>query len=174
MGGALMKEIYSLYISLAALVVSVFSLGWNFYRDVILKPRLRVTVAITNIITGAEAEGPFINVSGVNHGPGSIICNGVLGKKASWFPFHRKGPKYFYVMEGYDNLLSDRFPKKLEIGDSVNQFFPYNEESFLSINPSHIGLRDTFGRIHWASKKSLEEAKKQFLKEFKKRENEPR
>jgi len=140
----------SLYVSLGALAVSIFSLGWNFYRDVVLKPRLRVTVAITDIIRGADSEGPFINVTGVNHGPGSIICNGVLGKKVSWLPFLKK--KYFYVMEGYDNPLSDRFPKTLEIGDSVNQFFPYNQESFLSTDPTHIGLRDTFGRMHWASR----------------------
>jgi hypothetical protein len=69
-------------------------------------------------------------------------------------------------MEGYDNPHSDRFPKKLEIGDSVNQFFPCNDESFLSIDPTHIGLRDTFGRMHWASNKSLKQAKKDFFKEF--------
>lgn len=161
----------SLYVSLGALAVSIFSLGWNFYRDVVLKPRLRVSIAITDIIRGAESEGPFINVTGVNHGPGSVICNGVLGKKVSWLPFHKK--KYFYVTEGYDNPLSDRFPKKLEIGDSVNQFFPYNQESFLSIDPSRIGLRDTFGRMHWASRKSLREAKKQFLKEFHKKDSGP-
>ena len=44
-----MKEIYALCISLAALLVSMFSLGWNFYRDVILKPRLKVTIKISKI-----------------------------------------------------------------------------------------------------------------------------
>jgi len=168
-----MAEIYALYISLAALIVSVFSLGWNFYRDVILKPRLKVTVAITSIASRAGTEGPFINVSGVNHGPGSIICNGVLGRKVSWLPFRKKKPKYFYVMEGYDNPLSDRFPKKLEVGDSVKQFFPFNQESFLSVDPSHVGLRDTFGRMHWATRRSLREAKKEFFKDFQKKESGP-
>ena len=167
-----MKEIYALYISLAALIVSVFSLGWNFYRDVILKPMLKVTVSITSIISGAETEGPFINVCGVNHGPGSIICNGVLGKKVSRWPFHRKEP-YFYVTEAYDNSHSDRFPKKLEVGDSVNQFFAFNQESFLSIDPTHVGLRDTFGRMHWASRKSLKEAKKRFFSDFEKKDYSP-
>lgn len=165
-----MKEIYSLYISLAALVVSAFSLGWNFYKDVILKPRLRVIVAIIHVTGSGRTEGPYINVSGVNHGPGPIIVNGMLGQKVSWLPFRRKGSKYFYVMEGYDNPLSDRLPKRLEPGDSVNQYLPCNNESFLSIDPSHIGLRDTFGRMHWASRRSLRSAKSEFFKKFEKKQ----
>ena len=168
-----MKELYSLYISLAALVVSVFSLGWNFYRDVILKPSLKVRVSISNIASAAGVEGPFISVAGVNHGPGSVICNGVLGRIRPWWRFSGKEPKYIHVVEDYTNPLFDRFPKKLEVGDSVNLSFPYNEDAFLSENPRRVGIRDTFGRMHWASRKSLREAKKHFFKDFKKKENHP-
>lgn len=168
-----MKEIYSLYISLAALIVSAFSLGWNFYRDVILKPRLKVTAKINKIIQPGRDLGDFIDVSAVNLGPGAITCNGILGQKNYLLRFWKKR-KYFYIVEDYTNPLCTRLPKKLEVGESLTELFSYKEDAFLSLNPTHVGVRDTFGRVHWASKKSLKEAKKNFFKEFKKKNSGPR
>ena len=164
-----MKEIYSLYISVAALVVSVFSLGWNFYRDVILKPRLKVTAAVTRVGPTERGWEDFITVSAVNLGPGSIICNGILGEKKHFLRFWKKRIS-FYAIEDFNNPLSARLPKKLEVGESLMEFFNLKEDAFLSLDPTHIGVRDTFGRMHWASKKSLEKAKKDFFKEFQKKQ----
>jgi hypothetical protein len=163
-----MKEIYALYISLAALLVSVFSLGWNFYRDVILKPRLKVRAAISNVAQVGSDVQTFISISAVNHGPGAIICNGILGMKRHLFRFWKKGleKKYFYIIEDYTNPLNKPLPQKLEIGDSLTQLLPYKADAFLSVDPTHIGVRDSFGRMHWASKKSLKEAKEQFFRDF--------
>ena len=170
-----MKEIYSLYISLAALVVSVFSLGWNFYRDVILKPRLKVETAISNVVQTGRDLQTFISISAVNLGPGTIICNGILGKKRHLLRFwKRKNKRYFYVVEDFENPLNKPFPQKLEVGDILTQLLRYNKEAFLSLEPTHIGFRDTFGRMHWASRRSLKKAKKNFFKDFRKKENGPR
>lgn len=163
-----MKELYTLYISLAALVVSVFSLGWNFYRDVVLKPRLKTGVQISEISQAGRKLGSFIDVSAVNLGPGAIICNGVLCAKRSWLRFLGKKPKFFYVMLP-DNPLSTPLPKRLEVGDSLSVLFQCKADAFLSENPTHVGVRDSFGRMHWAAGKSLAEAKKEFFKEFKKK-----
>jgi hypothetical protein len=163
-----MKEIYALYISLAALIVSVFSLGWNFYRDVILKPRLKVTVAITRVGSTERGWEDFITVSAVNLGPGPIICNGILGEKKHFLRFWEKRIS-FYAVEDFNNPLSTPLPKKLEVGDSLMEFFNLKEDAFLSMDPTHIGVRDTFGRMHCASKKSLKKAKKDFLKGFPKK-----
>jgi len=162
-----MKEIYSLYISVAALIVSVFSLGWNFYRDVILKPRLKVTAAITRVGPTETGWKDFITVEAVNFGPGPIICNGILGEKRHLICFWRKR-MCFYAVEDLNNPLNTRFPKKLEVGDSFMQFFNLTEDAFLSLDPTHVGIRDTFGRMHWATRKSLKQAKKDFQKEFQK------
>ena len=113
-----MEEIYALYISLAALVVSIFSLGWNFYRDVILKPRLRVTIQISKVVRSGGDGRDFIDLSAVNLGPGSITCNGVLGPTKHFFQFWKEKKKYFYVVEDYTNPLCTRLPKKLEVGES--------------------------------------------------------
>jgi len=162
-----MKEIYALYISLAALLVSVFSLGWNFYRDVILKPRLKVTIKISKIFQpGGKDFGDYIDVSAVNLGPGAIVCNGVLGQEKRSFRHLLKKPKYLYAKS--DTPLTTPLPKKLEIGDSITQLFNHKPDAFLSLDPARVGIRDTFGRMHWASRKSLKSAKKDFLKGFQK------
>ena len=168
-----MEKPYSLYISLAALVVSVFSLGWNFYRDVILKPRLKVTAAISKVVQTGKDWGEFITVSAVNLGPGAITCNGVLGQKKHLFRFWKKR-EYFFAVEDLGNPLSTPLPQRLEVGDSLTVFFKYEKDAFLSLAPTHIGVRDSFGRMHWASRRSLKKAKKDFFKEFKKKENGPR
>lgn len=166
-----MKEFYSILISFAALFVSAISLGWNIYRDVILKPRMRVRIDISNIFSPGKVEGSSICIEGVNHGPGSIVCNGVIGINRSWWEFLKDKKKYFIVIEDYTNPYSDRLPKKLEIGDSVRLLFPYQEEAFLSRNPRKIGIRDTFSRVHWASRKSLKGAKEKFFKDFPKKDH---
>jgi len=163
-----MKESYSFLISLGALIVSVFSLGWNFYRDVILKPRMRVRISISNIVSSEKLEGTFVSIEGVNHGPGAIICNGIVGRFKPWWKFSKEKKNYFIVIEDYTNPYSDRFPKRLEVGDSVRLLFPYKKENFLLENPWKVGIRDAFSRVHWASGKSLKEAKKDFFKDFKK------
>ena len=82
-----MIDIISIYISLGALVVSVFSLGWNFYRDVVLKPRLSVRIMKRYIVHGTNNFGPFVNISAVNVGPGEINCETVNIAKKSCFRF---------------------------------------------------------------------------------------
>ena len=106
-------------------------------------------------------------MSAVNLGPGSIICNGLLGRAKHFFQFWKE-KKYFYVIEDYTNPLCTRFPKKLEVGESLTELFSLKKDAFLSLNPTHVGIRDTFGRMHWASRKSLKKTKKDFLKEFQK------
>jgi hypothetical protein len=47
---------WALLISLMSAAIAGCSLGWNIYRDVVLKARVRVTVQVMNIIQeGAPA-----------------------------------------------------------------------------------------------------------------------
>jgi hypothetical protein len=160
-----MKD-YAIYISFAALIVSAFSLGWNFYRDVILKPRLKVRITISEISDGTQTTGPLISLAGVNLGPGPIICNGILALKKTWRRYLGRKPEYHYIVEDYTNPLSNRFPKKLEVGETVHLYLPYNHEAFLNVDPTKVAIRDTFSKLHYASRKSLKETKKNFFKEF--------
>ncbi len=44
--------------------------------------------------------------------------------------------------------------------------FPWDSECLCSINLSHIGIADFFGRTHWASRKEVKKVIKQWKEEF--------
>src|SRR5206468_626278 len=73
-------------LSFFAVLISAFSLGWNVYRDVILKPRLKVRLSWTRLLDTAGPRGsPFLQLSIVNHGPGDIICGMPMIRNKRWF-----------------------------------------------------------------------------------------
>ena len=149
-----------------ALVVSAFSLGWNVYRDIILKPRLKVTVDIRSIVTSAGSMGKYINISVVNFGPGPITLMSIYAQKWSIIRKMKRLPSFAFIMHDYENPLSSRLPKKLEMGEQVNLLLPFKEDAILARKPTHLGVSDSFGRTHWAKSKYLKEAIKDFLKDF--------
>jgi hypothetical protein len=50
--------VIAVIISLLALSTSCVSLGWNIYRDVVMKPKLRVEFGVKNIIDGSGVSKP--------------------------------------------------------------------------------------------------------------------
>jgi hypothetical protein len=149
---------FSDVISIIALIISGISIFWNIYRDIILKAKLYVRIQISEIIGQGIHQGPYIDVAGVNHGPGSIICEAIIMKNSLWERLKKK-KKYGFIQ---NNIL----PKKLEVGERVNVLLPYNNNAFLSLKPCRVGIKDSFGRLHWAMRKSLKQAIKQYLKDF--------
>jgi hypothetical protein len=70
--------------SILALLVSAFSLGWNFYRDIVLKPRLRTHIGIMNFFGDGRLGEPRLIVAATNLGPGSITCTNLLIRYGSF------------------------------------------------------------------------------------------
>ena len=173
-----METILAILISVAALLISAFALGWNVYRDVILKPRLKVTMQISNILHGDKKLGPYIDIAATNLGPGFITCDSVLIARKSKLIFLgrwilkllKKNSKYGFVMHDYNNLYSAHLPKKLEVGERMTLLFPEEKNAFLAVDPTHVGIRDSFGRLHWSTRGSLKITKNDFFKDFPKKE----
>jgi hypothetical protein len=153
-------------ISIFALIISGVSIFWNIYRDIILKAKLRVVVQISDVVQPGKNWGTFISITGTNCGPGSIICETIWIKKKSFWLWLRRKSRLGFVVSDYTNQLSSKLPKKLAVGERVQLLFPYEEKMFLAKRPTQVGLMDSFGRIHWATKKSLEESIKRYLKKF--------
>jgi hypothetical protein len=151
-------------ISLLALFVSIFALGWNFYRDVILKPRLRVRVQISEIIQPGRNLGSYIDISATNFGPGSIICTSLVARKKFFWGFFWKKPVYYFITRDYTNPLSSDLPKRLEIGERLSLLFHLKEDAFLTNDITHIGITDSFSRVHWNSRKNTGQVRKDFFR----------
>jgi hypothetical protein len=169
----LYAPVVALGLSLLAFVVSAFSLGWNVYRDVILKPRVKVDFGL-RIIYGTSPDGtlvqsgaPFVELAGINHGPGDIVCRGVVVRRFSFLrSLFTKFP-YGFLMVDHAHPYCSELPKRLAVGEEVRIIFPCtSEEHFLETRPSRVGIRDSFGRTHWARRKDLRRAIRQHQKDF--------
>lgn len=157
----------SFIISTFSLFVAALALGWNIYRDVILKARIKVDIGVNVLISpGIEGKPKYIVLTITNFGPGDINLSMIQMKYAPlWRRILRKA-KYAIIIHDYTNPLSAKLPIKLSAGDRIDLLLPHNGKSFLGEPCTHIGISDYFGRIHWASRKRLAEAKKAFKKDF--------
>jgi len=152
-------------IATLALIVAGISIFWNIYKDILLKPRLKVRVQISEIIQpGATQRNSFIDITAINHGPGPITCESILARRRALFRWLR--PKYLFIVHDYTNLLSSQLPKKLEVGEKITLLLPYKEKMVLAWKPTHLGIKDSFGRLHCADSNSLKFAIDAYLKDF--------
>jgi len=160
------KEEIAILISIASFLLAAIALGWNIYRDVVLKPRLRVTVSKAMI--GSEVMKPTDNfmISAVNFGPGKIRLSIIRFMQSSILKKIFKKWKHGVLIHDYRNPLSGQLPTTLDVGEKIDLIFPWDEECLCSSNPTHIGIADSFGRTHWASKKDIQKVMKQWNEEF--------
>jgi len=171
------ETIITAIIGIVALILSVFSLGWNFYRDVILKARVKVTVMISNIHHGGQVHGPYVSITATNLGPGQVVIQSIHMAKLSSLRFlgqpllrlFRKENRYCHIMWDYTNEYSSKLPTRLEVGEYLTLPLTMNEDSSLATDPSHFGVVDSFGRYHWATKRSLARAKKDYFEKYDKK-----
>jgi hypothetical protein len=70
-------ESMSLYISIFS--ITTLALGWNIYRDAILKPRVKMRVSVSRIASSGIPDWVTkIVVSLSNFGPEKVGCNAVI------------------------------------------------------------------------------------------------
>lgn len=164
----------ALCVSAFALIASFVSLGWNIYRDILLKPRVKVTFGIKTALAQREnyrlvqVGAPMLRLEATNHGPGEVVCNAAVCKLKS-FAFLRSlfgQPPYGFINPDFEHPHCFRLPWRVAVGDRISIIFPYNQECFLAETPKRIGITDSFGRIHWAPRRELNSALKEFRKTF--------
>lgn len=164
----------AIIISSISAAVSFFALGWNFYRDVVLKSRTSGSISISNIYHGNKVHGPFITITFVNLGPGKLHLESIYIARLYWWRFlGRSVPKafksetqYAHVMWDYTNPYSSKLPIALDIGEKASFLLNSDQESFLSVNPTHVGVTDSFGRFHWVSSRSLRATKSEYFQKY--------
>lgn len=159
--------IISICISLLALITSAVSLGWNIYRDIVLKPRLKVKFAIITIVHSTFKQPlTSLSLAATNFGPGSINCQMIQLKTVSFWRWLLRKSKHAVMIHDYENPLSAKLPAKLEVGEQLVLLIRYEKDCFLKDNITHIGLSDSFGRIHWASEKDVRNARRTYQEKF--------
>jgi len=140
----------AIVISICALMVSCFSLGWNIYRDIIAKPRFRVSLRIGRwTYSTKRIYAPDLDLAVVNFGPGLLVVrNAVI----------RTRPAFWSWLENDSSIelvLAENLSAELEKGQRVIIQVPNLHECILDKRPFGIGIRDACGRIRWAPKGEL-------------------
>jgi hypothetical protein len=154
-------------ISAAAFAVAALSLGWNIYRDVVLRARVIVSFSVKWISHGDQETEDRMVLSVVNFGPGNVRFSTMVSiRNAPWWRRLLRKQQWFVITPEWGHWLNTQLPKTLEVGDEVRVVFPYDGACFLSEPVTHIGIMDSFNRYHWAPRADVREAIKQFRRDF--------
>ena len=141
----------SLLLSILSLVISAFALGWNVYRDVILKPRLIVRLKLAWFLDIVNARRcPTVTLSVLNRGPGKICCE-----------FTAIETKKLFLMElipDFSHPECAKLPALLDPAQTIHLIIFM--ERFIEQNPVKFGIRDSYGRCHWVPKRDLRNTRK--------------
>jgi hypothetical protein len=165
----LVRQWLPIAISLVSLIVAGVALGWNIYRDVILKARVRVHFAVIGIVTpGQPSTDPDrrLRIGVTNHGPGAVKIEMIHGQEAPLWRRLLRRPQHFVILNDHTNPLNPRLPHRLEVGDTLTLLLPYNQDCFLKGAATNIGVSDSFGRLHFAPRAHIKAARALFERDF--------
>lgn len=162
-------SIIALSLSIFSIVIATFSLGWNVYRDVVLKPRVNVTFGVKKVYQEGRPPSPdYIGMTIVNHGPGNIVVNSLVLKETSLLKKIFRKEKFAILNHDWNNQYSGKFPVKLEVGDGVDLFVNFDEKCFLAHQFTDLGVNDSFGRTSWAKKSAVTRNRRLWIEKFSK------
>lgn len=156
----------ALLISAISLGIAGLSLGWNIYRDIVLKPRAKVSVSHIILVPPHVRNTPHFKISAVNHGPGVIRLNIIRFKNATFWQRITRSWTHGVLAHDWENPLSGQLPKSLEVGETLDLLFPWQEDNLFEARPTHVGIMDSFGRTHWCPTKNIRKTQKKWDEAF--------
>lgn len=158
----------AIIISIISVLLAGLSLGWNIYRDVVLKAKIKVSFSISTIVQQGDStpRPEYVTITATNFGPGAVNLSMIEIKKSSWWKWLLRKEERAAMIHDYENPLSGQLPHKLEVGEKINLFLPFDESCFLKEEWSHVGINDYFGRTHWARRKDVKAATQKWKERF--------
>ena len=96
-------------ISIFSVITATLSLGWNIYRDIILKSRVKVSARIMAVVIEDCKEHPeYLIVSAINHGPVKINLKSINMKNTSLIRWLTKKQEYAFVIYKPENNMGSQ------------------------------------------------------------------
>jgi hypothetical protein len=149
------------FLAIWGAILSTFAVGWNFYRDLLDRPKLRVSGGLKRFAKGTDgrdfavkhnlpvagaSEQVFLLLTAVNVGRRPVMIKGWGGKWRS-----RVDGKKRFVIIGRD------LPKMLKEGEDHSEYT--NELRTVSENVKSLYFWDSSGREWKLPKSELEKLK---------------
>jgi hypothetical protein len=164
----------AILISGISLAISIAGFVWSIFKEFIfVKPKLSVSFSVYHVLQEGVPNVSTLGLFVTNMGPGPVIIHScVVRTWKGWFK--RAGWAVIQpLIDPQGRTTSGIFtglPTKLEPGESRTFYFLYDAiECFLVRNPDiyRVGVDDTYGRTHFARRKSVEVARKSHADDFK-------
>ena len=158
-------------VSFLSLTLASVALGWNIYRDVVLKARVRVRFAVVSFMsqgdkTMEQLGKPQLRIAATNHGPGPVTITMIVGQIAPLWRRLIRRPQHFVILNDKTNPLNPQLPCRLEVGETLSLYLLYDESCFLKQKATRIGVDDSFGRLHFAPRRDVTTGRQQYQKDF--------
>lgn len=162
------KNTFAVFVSFASLLMAAFAVGWNVYRDIIQKPKLKLSLMFGFIAT-ADADPKSdayrrVILTVTNFGPGKTAAKTIMLRQSSLLKRLFKKAKRAFMMPDYEDPYSGKIPVKLEVGEEVTLTFRIADNLFLLKDDlDQIGITDPFGNTHWCKKSDYKRVKSEYL-----------
>jgi hypothetical protein len=141
----------------------------NNRSDAFTTITLSIGGPLSSTSTAPSSVCGVVRRTGTNHGPGPVNIEMISGQVTPVWKRLLRRPQHFVILQDHTNPLNPKLPHRLEVGDTINLFLPYNEDCFLKDPATQIGVSDSFGRLHYAPSVQLREARERFRKDFPRR-----
>ena len=178
----------ALVISGLSFCLALASFVWNVWSKFLFpKPKLRIWVDLRYAQkSGAHSASlrengtfagdldpssmvyPAIALCVTNFGPGSVTVTSACGRLPRFHPRRKEGHGILVAYNSYpddlsaNSISSGGLPKKLDIGETFELYFPVNPTFMATKEVSAIGVRDTLSRLSWVSRQNMNRLRKQF------------
>lgn len=157
----------AILISVASAIIAAFSLGWNIYRDVLLKARLKVNFGVRQVVQeSVPPSAEFIVIHATNHGPGVVKLMSIVLQETSILKKLMRKEQYSILIHDYTNPYTGQLPSSPAVGEGIDLFAAYDPDCFLKESLTRLGINDSFGRTHWAPRKCMRRMRKKWLADF--------
>jgi hypothetical protein len=150
-------------------VLSSFGFGWNVYRDLLDRPRLKVSMAIRRIVQSPDGKWyqvqPDLPVEGASEQLFLVVNVSNIGRRpVKWMgwggKWHKREPT-----GGAFIIQPVALPAILKEGDSSSEFTP--ELKAASANVKQLFIYDSTGKNWYLSRRALKKLKQE-CREFQK------
>lgn len=159
---------WALIISLLSFSVALAGFVWNVWSKFIFpKPRVEVGISFVGVYEEGKEMENLVSLTAVNHGPSqATLYHALMQSERSLFRSKRSFgilnplnnyPAQYYTIGPFGGGL----PKKVDVGEQFAVYFIPDHPEIADGKWSKIGFSDTFGRMHWASRRQFEKVRQE-------------
>jgi hypothetical protein len=172
---------WAFVVSILSMLISLGGFVWNVWSKFIYpKPRVNVGFTFSTIFQVGNPklhDRKVLSLSATNMGPAAVTLHSCIAwRKRRWWEWKKLGRDFRLLnpLHDFPNQVEKSIgpfggglPKKLEIGEQFSAYLVANHEPLSKDDYDRIGFDDTFGRLHSASLRQIQETRNRIREHIK-------